>query len=178
MRTHAKCGEQAWIVEPRKREDGEQHDFDKVHEFYTCKNPDLLDESFDEIRREAADLQRHVDKRPSSLRFRMCTECEKCRRIILLRQAGKVDWSPEVVLAPLASNDFMPWMPGASVEAGEYEIEAAEMELGDHESYGDEGYASFLQLRALARSSPRSGSQPRRVAMRRCSSADTPVVTT
>ncbi len=46
----------------------------------------------------------------------------------------------------MASNGFMPWMPGASVEAGEYEIEAAEMELGDRESYGDEGYASFLQL--------------------------------
>ena len=108
LRAHAQCGGNPWIVEPRKREDGEQFDFDKVHEFYTCPNLDLLDESFDEIRREAVDLQKHCDKRPSSLRFRMCTACEQCRQIIRIKQTETVGWSPEVVLAPLASNDFMP----------------------------------------------------------------------
>ena len=71
LRTHAQCGGNLWIVEPRKRQDGEQFDFDKLHEFYTCPNPDLLDESFDEIRREAVDLQKHCDKRPSSLRVQI-----------------------------------------------------------------------------------------------------------
>ena len=146
IREHAECQGQSWVAEPRAHDDGQLADYLQLTVYYASTNPAALGPQLDDVRKEAADLMRHVIKVPSSFGLTICTSdlCGRCQQVTNVRRSEHPSWSAAAVLLPLQCNNYNQWYPGGQSGEGPLTFVDHEVELCGREEYADDGYPSFL----------------------------------
>ena len=127
LANNCRTGGKPWRIEaPKNDEQSYWPDSEVFMEFLNeTSKVSLQNEKFAEFHKESAIVAKHMTKLPSMVILRMCVEdqdiqsCSHCSAVLREKRAADPSWHPKKVLAPLAKNNYMPYLPSLPEDSWE-----------------------------------------------------------